>query len=149
MDLPVIPRPITRFLHVDRQAKQLTQWRRLPFTNRFVQKASYPIAIGKPGHETTAGLYVILTKAKDPEWLVPDSPWVQPPLKPGQVIPGGDPANPIRARWMGLADGAGIHGTLDLSSLGTAASHGCIRMSEPDVIALYRDTPLGTPVWIA
>ena len=41
-----------------------------------------------------------------------------------------------------------IHGTDELGSLGSAASHGCIRMAIPDVIELYGETPLGTPVYI-
>jgi lipoprotein-anchoring transpeptidase ErfK/SrfK len=53
------------------------------------------------------------------------------------------------ARWLGIYDGAGIHGTADVGSLGTAASHGCIRMSVPDVIELYDMVPVGTPVYIA
>ena len=49
---------------------------------------------------------------------------------------------------MGVTDGAGFHGTDDVGSLGTAASHGCIRMSVPDVIELYDQVPVGTPVYI-
>ena len=50
---------------------------------------------------------------------------------------------------MGIYDGAGIHGTDDVGSLGSAASHGCIRMAIPDVIDLYDRVPLGTTVYIA
>jgi lipoprotein-anchoring transpeptidase ErfK/SrfK len=49
---------------------------------------------------------------------------------------------------MGLGGGVGIHGTGEDWSIGTRASHGCIRMHVPDVIALYNRTPLGTPVLI-
>jgi lipoprotein-anchoring transpeptidase ErfK/SrfK len=49
---------------------------------------------------------------------------------------------------MGFYDGAGIHGTSDIGSLGTAASHGCIRMSIPDVIQLYGLVPLHTPIYL-
>ena len=42
---------------------------------------------------------------------------------------------------MGIYDGAGIHGTADVGSLGTAASHGCIRMAVPDVEELYDQVP--------
>jgi lipoprotein-anchoring transpeptidase ErfK/SrfK len=44
--------------------------------------------------------------------------------------------------------GDGIHGTDEPWSIGSAASHGCIRMLVPDVIQLYGMTPLGTPVWV-
>ena len=49
---------------------------------------------------------------------------------------------------MGFYDGAGIHGTDDVSSIGTAASHGCIRMRIPDVVELYDRVPVGTPLYI-
>ena len=52
-------------------------------------------------------------------------------------------------RWLGIYDGAGIHGTDATYSLGTAASHGCIRMAIPDVIDLYDEVPVSTPVYIA
>ena len=67
----------------------------------------------------------------------------------GKVIPAGDPRNPIAARWMGFHDGAGIHGTYDPGSIGSAASHGCIRMRIPDVIDLYDRVPVHTPIYIA
>ena len=68
------------------------------------------------------------------------------PRRPGD--PAG-PHNPIKARWMGIYAGAGIHGTTDVGSLGSAASHGCIRMAIPDVIDLYDRTPIGATVYIA
>jgi len=49
---------------------------------------------------------------------------------------------------MGIYAGAGIHGTDAIGSLGTAASHGCIRMSIPDVEDLYDQVAVGTPVYI-
>ena len=67
----------------------------------------------------------------------------------GRVIPGGTPQNPLKARWMGIYDGAGIHGTDQVGSLGTAASHGCIRMAIPEVIELYDKVPVNTPVYVA
>jgi lipoprotein-anchoring transpeptidase ErfK/SrfK len=63
------------------------------------------------------------------------------------VVPPG-PDNPLKARWMGFLGGAGIHGTDDVGSLGGAASHGCVRMSIPDVIELYERVDVGTPVYI-
>jgi lipoprotein-anchoring transpeptidase ErfK/SrfK len=49
---------------------------------------------------------------------------------------------------MGFHDGQGIHGTADIASLGSAASHGCIRMSVPDVKELYGKVEKGTPVFV-
>ena len=89
--------------------------------------------------------YHIQDKQVNPSWHVPNSAWAG--SLAGRVIPPG-PDDPIKARWMGVAAGAGIHGTDELGSLGTAASHGCIRMAIPDVIALYDQVPLGSPVFI-
>ncbi len=107
---------------------------------------SYPIAVGQAGLETPAGLYSIQNKQVDPSWYVPDSDWAGDLA--GTVVPPG-PNNPLQARWMGITAGAGIHGTSEPASLGSAASHGCIRMAVPDVIELYDLVEVGTPVFIA
>ena len=78
---------------------------------------------------------------------MPNSAWAG--SLAGKVIPGGTPENPIKSRWMGIFDGAGIHGTSDDGSIGSAASHGCIRMHIPDVEELYDQVPVGAPVYIA
>lgn len=108
---------------------------------------TYTIAIGQVGFDTPAGLYHIQNKAVDPAWHVPDKSWAG--ELAGQVIPGGAANNPLKERWMGIYDGAGIHGTDEVDSLGTAASHGCIRMDIPDVIELYDEVPEQTPIYIA
>lgn len=125
---------------VDRGSFRLRLWKDL----RLVK--TYTIAVGMAGLETPSGVYTINDKQVDPSWHVPDSDWAGDLA--GKVIPPG-PENPIKARWMGIYDGAGIHGTTDVGSLGSAASHGCIRMAIPDVIDLYDRVPLGTTVYIA
>jgi len=106
---------------------------------------SYPIAVGMQGLETLPGLYQIQNKVIDPSWDVPDSPWAG--SLAGRVIPPG-PEDPLKARWMGLWNGAGIHGTHEVDPIGHAFSHGCIRMLIPDVIDLYNRVQVGTPVYI-
>jgi lipoprotein-anchoring transpeptidase ErfK/SrfK len=108
---------------------------------------SYTVAVGQVGFDTPAGLYHIQNKAVDPAWSVPNSDWAG--SLAGTVVPGGVPENPLKARWMGIFDGAGIHGTDQTYSLGSAASHGCIRMAIPDVIELYDQVPVGAPIYIA
>ena len=49
---------------------------------------------------------------------------------------------------MGVVGGVGIHGTGMEWSIGTRASHGCIRMRVADVIDLFGRVPIGTPVYI-
>jgi lipoprotein-anchoring transpeptidase ErfK/SrfK len=107
---------------------------------------TYNIAVGKVGLETPAGLYTIQDKQVNPSWHVPNSDWAGDLA--GKVIPPG-PDNPIKARWMGIYNGAGIHGTSDVGSLGSAASHGCVRMAIPDVEDLYDRVDVGTPVYIS
>jgi len=108
---------------------------------------TYPIAVGQVGLETPAGLYHVQNKAVNPAWSVPKSAWAGDLA--GTVVPGGTPQNPLKARWLGIYNGAGIHGTSDVGSLGSAASHGCIRMAVPDVIKVYDEVPVGSPVYIA
>ena len=91
---------------------------------------TYTVAVGMEGLETPEGLYAIQAKEENPTWHVPDSDWAG--SLAGQVIPPG-PSNPIKARWMAIYEGAGIHGTEETGSLGSASSHGCIRMAIPDV----------------
>jgi lipoprotein-anchoring transpeptidase ErfK/SrfK len=106
----------------------------------------YTVAVGAVGFDTPAGLYHIQNKAVDPTWTVPHSAWAGDLA--GKVVPPG-PDNPLKARWLGIFDGAGIHGTDETYSLGSAASHGCLRMAVPDVIELYDQVPVGTPIYIA
>lgn len=127
-------------LAVDRSKFQLTLYKGLEVEKR------YTVAIGQIGLDTPAGEYEIQNKAVDPTWSVPNSAWAGDLA--GSVIPPG-PSNPLKARWMGIYGGAGIHGTDATYSLGTAASHGCVRMAIPDVIELYDRVPVGTPIYIA
>jgi L,D-transpeptidase ErfK/SrfK len=101
----------------------------------------YPVAVGRAGWETPKGTFKVKTMFKDPEWINPFT---------GELIPGGDPDNPLGRRWIGFwTDGknwAGFHGTNSVSSIGTAASHGCVRMFEKDIEEVFETVPLGTPV---
>jgi lipoprotein-anchoring transpeptidase ErfK/SrfK len=131
----------SHFIAISRSRREL----RL-FVNRKLAK-TYRVGIGALGFETPEGIYEIESKAANPAWYVPDKAWAGDLA--GKVIPGNDPDNPIKARWMGFWNGAGIHGTADEASIGTAASHGCIRMLVRDVIDLYDRVPLHTPLSIA
>jgi lipoprotein-anchoring transpeptidase ErfK/SrfK len=122
---------------------------RSSFTLRFFHhlrlERSYTVAVGQQGLETPAGLYHAQDKQVDPSWHVPNSAWAG--SLAGQVIPPG-PADPLKARWIGIFNGAGIHGTDEVSSLGHAFSHGCVRMAIPDVIDLYDRVQVGDPIYI-
>jgi lipoprotein-anchoring transpeptidase ErfK/SrfK len=110
---------------------------------------SYTVAVGMVGLETPAGIYHIQNKAVDPAWTKPNSSWV-PAAERGKIVPGGAPDNPLKARWLGIFNGAGIHGIdpSEYGSIGHQASHGCVRMRIPDVIDLYPQVPVGAPIYI-
>lgn len=106
---------------------------------------TYSVAVGMQGLDTPAGTYSITDKQVNPTWHVPKSAWAGDMA--GKVVPPG-PANPIKARWMGFFGGAGIHGTSDDASIGTSASHGCVRMHVSDVIDLYDRVPVGATIHV-
>ncbi len=107
---------------------------------------SYRVAVGQPRYPTPLGSFTVQTKQVDPVWSVPRSEWAGDLA--GETIPGGDPRNPLKARWIGFNGSVGFHGTDSVGSLGTAASHGCVRMSVGDVIDLYGRVEVGTPVLV-
>ncbi|MFI5025338.1 MAG: L,D-transpeptidase family protein [Solirubrobacterales bacterium] len=127
------------YLTLDRSTFTLRLWKHLKLAE------TYTVAVGQEGLETPEGLYGIQEKEENPTWHVPESSWAG--SLAGQDIPPG-PSNPIKARWMGIFEGAGIHGTEEIESLGSAASHGCVRMSIPDVEELYDQVEVGTPIFI-
>ena len=106
---------------------------------------SYPIAVGQPAYPTPTGSFVVVNMQVDPTWVPPpDSDWA----KGAKPIPPG-PTNPLGTRWIGTSYPAvGIHGTPDDASIGSYASHGCIRMHIPDVEDLYTRVVVGMPVII-
>lgn len=127
------------YLTLDRGAFTLRLWKNLKLAK------TYTVAVGQEGLETPEGLYAIQEKEENPTWHVPESDWAG--SLAGQDIPPG-PSNPIKARWMAIFEGAGIHGTEETESLGSAASHGCVRMAIPDVEELYDQVEVGTPIFI-
>ena len=106
------------FIAISRSRRELRH-----FVNRRLVK-TYRVGIGAAGFDTPAGEYEIESMAANPAWYVPNSEWAGDLA--GKVISGDDPSNPIKARWMGFYDGAGIHGTADEASMAprrrTAAS---------------------------
>ena len=148
--IPVEPvRPRVSLVGLTRRYSTYVLVSRETFTLRLYKRLrlvkTYRIAVGRAGLETPAGEYTIDDKQINPSWHVPLSAWAGDLA--GRVIPPG-PDDPIKARWLGFYDGAGIHGTDDTSSIGTAASHGCIRMTIPDVEDLYPRVPLNTPIYV-
>ncbi|MEW6281559.1 MAG: L,D-transpeptidase family protein [Candidatus Eremiobacterota bacterium] len=104
----------------------------------------YDIAHGQPAYPTPRGEFHVADMVENPTWLPPDSAWA----REAKAIPPG-PDNPLGTRWIGLnSHVVGIHGTNSEGSIGSRASHGCIRMRVADVEDLYSRVNLGVPVSI-
>lgn len=105
---------------------------------------TYRVAAGQAAYPTPTGTYAVIRMIENPTWYPPDSDWA----KDSEPIPPGI-ENPLGTRWIGTsAPGVGIHGTPDDASIGSHASHGCIRMHIPDVEDLYDRVAIGMTVVI-
>jgi lipoprotein-anchoring transpeptidase ErfK/SrfK len=98
-------------------------------------KKVYAVAIGKPTTPSPSGTFTIARRVKNPTYSHNGK----------TVLPGR--GNPVGTRWMGLnVKGYGIHGTNEPKSIGKAASHGCIRMSQKDLEEMYELVSVGDTV---
>jgi lipoprotein-anchoring transpeptidase ErfK/SrfK len=95
----------------------------------------YTVAVGKPSTPSPVGAFTIERRVANPTYHHNGK----------TVLPG--PGNPVGTRWMGLSKhGYGIHGTNEPKSIGKAASHGCIRMSQADLEEFYALVAVGDTV---
>lgn len=108
---------------------------------------TYDVATGQPQYATPLGHFEIINKRVNPTWINPAlDTWGK--NLPAMIPPG--PGNPLGTRALDLnAPGIRIHGTPDDASIGTAASHGCIRMHIPESEELFDRVDVGTQVFIA
>lgn len=110
-----------------------------------VLKLAFKCAIGQPQYPTPPGNWKIVRKVSMPTWYNPGSAWAK--GMPPYIGPG--PSNPLGTRALYLnADGIRIHGTNNIRSIGTPASHGCVRLQRKDIEKLYPLVPVGTPAFI-
>lgn len=103
-------------------------------------KISYPVAIGREGWKTPTGNFRVMSMIEHPAWQNPFT---------GVVIPPG-PDNPLGERWIGFwtngQNWVGFHGTPQPELVGQAVSHGCVRMVNQDIVALFAQVQVDTPV---
>jgi lipoprotein-anchoring transpeptidase ErfK/SrfK len=124
---PIFNKPLT--IAVSTQKKILV----VRAYGRDVKK--YDVAVGTKGHPTPMGTFSISHIVWNPAWHPPDAKWAKgkPAAKPG------DPNNPMKVVKLFFQEpDYYIHGTDQEDTLGAAASHGCIRMSQSDVYDLAR-----------
>ncbi|MDX2232690.1 MAG: L,D-transpeptidase [Leptolyngbyaceae cyanobacterium bins.349] len=103
-------------------------------------QASYAIAVAQAGWETPTGTFQVLNKEQNPTFVHP--------ITEESIPPG--PENPLGVAWIGFwTDGEseiGFHGTNQEELIGEAVSHGCLRMRNADIQAIYAQVSEGTPV---
>lgn len=109
--------------------------------------AFFPSSIGSAEKPAPSGEFVVRSVAYDPDYTYNPAYGFkgQKAQQPVKIAPG--PNNPVGMVWIGLsAQGYGIHGTPDPDKVGKAQSHGCVRLTNWDALALARLVKTGTPV---
>lgn len=144
------------YLHVSIDQRELTVRQGSTILHRF------PVAVGKGAYlrhrdaenggwlfETPAGVFAVGRKEEDPVWYAPDWHFIE----KGRPVPAANSPQRYFPGDMGeyalyLGDGLAIHGTKDQSSVGRAASHGCMRLSKVGIATVYPLVKVGTKVII-
>ena len=125
---PVASAPLT--LHADLSARMLT------VKQGGTTLKTYQVAVGQDRYPTPVGEFTIRRIVWNPSWKPPpDAKWAK-----GKTAKGpGEPGNPMKVVKIFFHDpDYYIHGTGDVESLGSAASHGCLRMDPDDVADLAK-----------
>lgn len=109
--------------------------RKLAVTENGVVIRSFPVSVGAADSPSPTGKFEIVNRLVEPAYF-----------HAGIVIPPGS-RNPLGPRWVGLnKKGYGIHGTSAPSSIGHAASHGCIRLRNRDIVEFTKLVNVGDTV---
>jgi lipoprotein-anchoring transpeptidase ErfK/SrfK len=104
----------------------------------------YGVGVGRKGF-TWSGTHSITLKREWPDWRPPTAMLRRRPDLPRYMR--GGIANPLGARAMYIGDTEfRIHGSNEPWSIGTAVSSGCIRLTNADVIDLYKRVQVGAKV---
>ena len=141
---------LPRLIVVDRRNRQLDFYRWRLTTGRYFLAATYTVTVGRVGARTPHGLYFVQGRSRTPDWMVPESPDYAPETW-GTIYKFGEPGNPFDGGFVSLSgdeSGIGIHGTVFDPQIGTASSHGCIRMLTGDFLEIYSKCKNGTPVYL-
>jgi hypothetical protein len=138
----VVPSDFKQALMLNQSSFQLDFYQRV--NGKLKVTHSWPVAVGSGGYPTPTGEWTVVDKVMGPSWTNPD-PTGWGAGMPEYIPPG--PSNPLGvAAVYWDASGIRFHGTSDIGSIGTPASHGCVRMYNEDVIELYDMVEVGTPI---
>lgn len=109
-------------------------------------RAHYPVAVGKPDWQTVTGTFKLIEKKTHPIWQPTKTMVARTAIKDEPVLPGKE--NPLGDRWMGWsASGYGFHSTNQPRSIGTVASHGCVRLYPESAHAMFRRVKIGETIY--
>jgi L,D-transpeptidase ErfK/SrfK len=110
---------------------------------------TFPVGVGRFDWKTPVGAWTVVSKTKDPTWVVPDDIYQEHLERDGEadhVIPGGDPDNPLGHYRLSLSlPEYALHGTNVPWGVGMNVSHGCVRLYPEDIKRLYSKVEVGTP----
>jgi lipoprotein-anchoring transpeptidase ErfK/SrfK len=109
--------------------------------------AFFPATVGSEEKPTPNGSFKVVSADANPNYRYnPDYKFKGVKSKRAfTILPG--PNNPAGSYWIGLsAEGYGIHGTPNPSKISKSESHGCVRLTNWDVVLLGSNTKKGTPV---
>ena len=106
---------------------------RLDLTDGGTPVRSYTVAVGSRRYRTPTGRFSVSRVELNPWWHPPPSAWA----RRDTVTPPG-PRNPMGRAKLNFHELYFLHGTPQEQSLGSAASHGCVRMANADVLDLAR-----------
>lgn len=141
---------LPRLIVVDREERRLDVYSWSLRKRRYFRTATFLITVGKVGSKTPHGLYFVQGKSRTPDWKTPAND-DYPKEQWGIVYKFGQPGNPFDGGFISLAgreSGIGLHGTSFDPKIGTASSHGCVRMRTRDLLKIYELCKVGTPVYL-
>jgi lipoprotein-anchoring transpeptidase ErfK/SrfK len=141
---------LPRLIVVDRERHTLDFYKWRVRYREYWLRYTFPVTVGKVGSETPHGLYFVQAKTRTPDWKVPEDDDYSQDLW-GHIYKFGEPGNPFEGGFISLSgeeSGIGLHGTTFDPMVGTASSHGCVRMRTPDLLKIYDKCEIGTPVYL-
>jgi hypothetical protein len=102
---------------------------------------SYRICIGYPEFPLPTGMRTANEIIFNPTWTPPDEPWVESPtskVKVGQKVEAGSALNPLGLVKIPIGSPSLIHGGKSVAQLGGFASHGCVGLTNAQIVDLSK-----------